>query len=84
LLLLKKEVTEELAQGGDAVYFALFSDSIIPYHLCITHRHKPPLNGELHQRLEAENLTTNSAQTSIEWTYGDAIVLFHVLHLKYD
>jgi hypothetical protein len=36
LLLLQEEVTAALARGEDAVYFALFSDSIFPYHLCIT------------------------------------------------
>ncbi len=55
LLLLQDEITAALARGEDAVYFALFSDSIFPYHLCITHRHEPPLGGVLHQRLEAEN-----------------------------
>ncbi len=73
-----------LARGEEAVYFALFSDSIFPYHLCITHRHEPPLGGVLHERLEAENLTMNSVRTSIEWTYGDVVILFHVLHEKYQ
>ena len=84
LLLLQDNVTQALARGEDAAYFALFSDSIFPYLLCITHRHEPPLGGVLHQRLEAENLATNSVRTSIEWTYGDVVVLFHVLHSKYN
>jgi hypothetical protein len=33
-----------------------------------------------HKRLEAENKATNSIWTSIEWTYGDVIILFHVMH----
>ena len=45
LLLLQEEVTQALARGEDAAYFALFSDSIFPYLLCITHRHEPPLGG---------------------------------------
>jgi hypothetical protein len=53
-------MTQALAQGEDAVYFVLFSDSIFPYHLCITQRHEPPLNGVLHESLEAENNTMNS------------------------
>jgi hypothetical protein len=36
LLMLQEEVTAALARGEDVVYFALFSDSIFPYHLCIT------------------------------------------------
>jgi len=83
LLLLQEEVTAALARGEAAVYFSLFSDSIFPYRLCITHKHEPPLGGELHERLEAENMATNSVRTSIEWTYGDIIVLFHVLHETY-
>ncbi len=66
------------------LYFSLFSDSIFPYHQCITHRHEPPLHGELPDRLEEENKATNSVRTSIEWTYGDIIVLFRVLESKYQ
>jgi hypothetical protein len=84
LLLLQEDVTEALANGEAAVYFSLFSDSIFPYHLCITHKHEPPLGGILHERLVAENKATNSIRTSIEWTYGDVIVLFHVLHETYQ
>ena len=43
LLLLQDDVTQALARGEDAAYFALFSDSIFPYLLCITHRQEPPL-----------------------------------------
>jgi hypothetical protein len=45
LLLLQEDVTAALARGEAAVYFSLFSDSIFPYHLCITHKHEPPLGG---------------------------------------
>ena len=65
-------------------FFSLFSDIIFQCHLCITHKDEPPLFGVLHERLEAENKVTNSIQTSIEWTYGDVIVLFHVLHETYQ
>jgi hypothetical protein len=36
--LLQEDVTAALARGKAAVYFPLFSDSIFPYHLCITHK----------------------------------------------
>ncbi len=62
LLLLQEEVTQALAQGEDAVYFVLFSDSIFSYHLYIIHIHESPLGGVLHLRLEAENLATNSVR----------------------
>jgi hypothetical protein len=45
LLLLQENVTVALACGKAAVYFSLFSDRIFPYHLCITHKHEPPLGG---------------------------------------
>jgi hypothetical protein len=45
---------------------------------------EPPLGGELHEMLEAENMATNSVRTSIQWTYGDIIVLFHVMHETYS
>ena len=84
LFLLQEDVTGALAHREAAVYFSLFSDSIFPYHLCITHRHEPPLNGVLHERLEAETMATNSVHMSIKWTYGDIIVLFHVMHETYQ
>jgi hypothetical protein len=84
LLLLQDEVTQALAQGEDAVYFALFTHSIFPYHLCITYCHQPSLGGVLPERLKSQNLTMDSVRTSIEWTYGDIIVLFHVFYSKYD
>ncbi len=67
-----------------AMYYALFSDSIFPYHACITHHHRPPLHGVLPERLKMENFATNSICVSIGWTYGDVIVLFHVLHSHYQ
>jgi hypothetical protein len=84
LLLLQEDVTEALAQSEAAVYFSLFSDSIFPYHLCITHKHEPPLRGVLHERLEAESKATDSVRAYIEWTYGDVITLFHILHETYQ
>jgi hypothetical protein len=45
LLLLQEEVTAALACGEATAHFSLFSDSIFPYHLCITHKHEPPLGG---------------------------------------
>jgi hypothetical protein len=78
LLLLQENVTAALACGKAAVYFSLFSDSIFPYHLCITHKHKPLLGGVLHERLEAENMATNCVRTSIKWMYGDIIILCQV------
>jgi hypothetical protein len=41
LLLLQEDVTAAFAHGKASVYFSLFSDSIFPYHLCITHKHEP-------------------------------------------
>ncbi len=76
---------EARARGEEVMYYALFSDSIFPYHhACITHRHEPPLLGVLPESLKMENFATNSIRVSIEWTYGDVIVLFHVLHLRYQ
>ncbi len=48
------------------------------------YRHEPPLHGELPDHLEEENKATNSVRTSIEWAYGDIIVLFRVLESKYQ
>jgi hypothetical protein len=79
-----EDVSVALARGEAVVYFILFSDSIFPCHLCITHKHEPPLGGVLHERLEAENMATNSVHMSIKWTYGDIIVLFHVMHEIYQ
>jgi hypothetical protein len=31
-----------------------------------------------------ENFVTDSIHVSIEWAYGDVIVLFHILHLHYQ
>ena len=58
--------------------------SIFPYYLCITHKHEPPLGGELHERMEAESMATNSVCTSIKWTYNDIIILFHLMHETYS
>ncbi len=57
-------MTQALAQGEDAVYFALFSDSIFPFHLCITHRHEP---SSVAQEVGSKKPATDSVQTSIEW-----------------
>jgi hypothetical protein len=72
-----------LTRSKAAVYLSLCSDSFFPYHLCITHKHEPPLGGVLHEKLEAENTATNSVRTSIKWTHGDIIILFHVMHETY-
>jgi hypothetical protein len=58
--LLQEDVAAALAQGEADVYFSMFSDRIFPYHLCITHKHEPPLFRVSHKRLEAENKATNS------------------------
>jgi hypothetical protein len=73
-----------LTHGKAAVYLSLFSDSFFPYHLCITHKHEPPLGGVLHEKLEAENMASNSVCTSIKWRHGDIIILFHVMHETYN
>jgi hypothetical protein len=73
LLLLQEDAAAALAWDEAAVYFSLFSDSVFPYHLCITHKHEPLLFGVLHKWLEAENKATNSVQTSIEWSHGNII-----------
>jgi hypothetical protein len=36
LLLLQDKVTQAIAQGKDAFYIALLSDSIFPYHLSLS------------------------------------------------
>jgi hypothetical protein len=69
LLLLQKDVTAELAHSEAAVYFTLFFGSIFPYHLYITHKHKPLLGGVLYERLEAKNMATNIVGTSIKYIY---------------
>ncbi len=65
LMLIQEHVTQARARGEEVLYFSHFSDSIFPYHQCITHRHEPPLHGELPARLEEENKATNSIRTSI-------------------
>jgi hypothetical protein len=52
--------------------------------MCITHAHEAPLGGELPQWLVAENLAMNSLRTSVEWPYGDIIVLFHTIQHKHN
>jgi hypothetical protein len=69
LMLIQEHITQARARGDDVVYFAL----IFPYHQFITHRHEPPLHGELPDRLEEESKATNSISMSIEWTYGNVI-----------
>jgi hypothetical protein len=84
LMLMQEHITEARARGEEVMYYALFSDSIFSYHACITHCHEPPLHGVLPERLAMENFATNSIRVSIEWTYGDVIILFHVLHSRYQ
>ncbi len=42
------------------------------------------MGGMLPERLEAEIKATNSVQMSIEWMYGDVVILFHVLCETYQ
>jgi hypothetical protein len=48
------------------------------------HAHEAPLGGVLAQRLELENLAMNSLRTSVEWPYGDVIVLFQIMQNKHQ
>jgi hypothetical protein len=70
LLLLQKHVTHAIANGQNATYFVLFSDSISPSHLYVTHKHEPPLGGVLDESLHLENVPTNSCRTSTSHTLG--------------
>jgi hypothetical protein len=83
-LLLQGHVRQAIANGENAMDYSLFSDNVFPYHLCVTHKHEPPLGGELDDRLHLENVATNSCRTSIKWTYGDVIILYHVMDVKYN
>jgi len=38
------------------------------------------LGGVLHERLEAENMATNSVRAAMEWTNSGIIILSHVMH----
>jgi hypothetical protein len=50
LLLLQEHVKQAVGNSESTIYFALFSNSVFPYHLCVTHKHEPPLGGELDVR----------------------------------
>jgi hypothetical protein len=73
-----------MSTGGKHPFFSLFGDRIFPYLMCITHAHEAPLGGVLPQWLVAENLAMNSLRTSVEWPYGDIIVLFHIMQHKHN
>jgi hypothetical protein len=82
LVALQPEIAERRAKGENILFFSLFGDKIFPYLVCFTHAHEAPVGGELPPWLSAENLAMNSLQTSVEWPYGDIIVLFHILQNK--
>ncbi len=84
LMALQPEIAERRAQGENILFFSLFGDRIFPYLMCITHAHEAPLGGVLPQWLVAENLAMNSLRTSVEWPYGDIIVLFHIMQHKHN
>jgi len=52
--------------------------------MCITHAHEAPLGGRLTDGAYAEKQAMNSLQMSVEWPYGDVVVLFHVMQSKYE
>jgi hypothetical protein len=52
--------------------------------MCITHAHEAPLGGRLTDHAYAEKRAMNSLRTSVEWLYGDVVVLFHVMQNKYE
>jgi hypothetical protein len=81
---LQPDITMRRAQGKDVLYFCLYGDKIFPYLMCITHAHEAPLGGWLTDHAYAEKWTMNSLRTSVEWPYGDIIVLFHVMLSKYE
>jgi hypothetical protein len=76
LLILQEKATQAVVNGENAMYYALHSISMFPYHLCNMHKHKPPLGGEVDEMLHLENAATNSYMTSIKWTYSDIIIPF--------
>ncbi len=84
LIALQPEIVERRAQGDNILFFSLFRDRIFPYLLCIKHAHEAPLGGELPPWLAEENLAMNSPCTSVEWPYGDIIVLFHIMQNKHN
>jgi hypothetical protein len=84
LIALQPEIAERRANGENILFFSLFGDRIFPYLMCITHAHEAPLGGVLPQWLVAENLAMNSLRTSVEWPYGDIIVLFHIMQHKHN
>jgi hypothetical protein len=72
------------ANGELVLYFSLFGDGIFPYLQCITHRHQPPLRGQLGDRQNAENNAMNSIRTSAEWPYETVTTLFHIMRSKHN
>jgi hypothetical protein len=51
---------------------------------CITHAREPPLGGQLLPQQRLEVLAMNSLRTSVEWPYGDVMVLFQIMQHKHQ
>jgi len=84
LVALHPDITKRKAQGEDLLYFSLCGEKTFPYLMCITHAHEAPLGGQLTDCAYAEKRAMNSLQTSVEWPYGNVVVLLHVMQSKYE
>jgi hypothetical protein len=84
LVALQPEITAARANGDNLLYFSLYGDKIFPYLQCVTHAHEPPLGGQLQPKQMLEVLAMNSLRTSVEWPYGDVVVLFSIMQHKHQ
>jgi len=84
MVALQPDITMWRAQGGNVLYYSLYGDKIFPYLMCITHAHEAPLGDQLTDLAYTEKRAMNSLQTSVEWPYGNVVVLLHVMQSKYE
>ena len=83
LVALQLEVAAAPANGENILFFSMYGDKIFSCLQCITHTHEPLLGGQLHPRQRLEVPVMNSLRTSVEWPYGDIMLLFQVMQCKH-
>jgi len=83
LIALQPNIEHEWAFGLESLYYSVYTDSIFPFHECVTHQHEPPVCGVLLEREVVENHTMSAMWNSVEWPYGGVTILFHIMQSKY-
>ena len=83
LIALQPNIEHEWALGLESLYYSVYTDSIFPFHECVTHQHEPPVCGVLLEREVVESHTMSAMWNSVEWPYGGVTILFHIMQSKY-